>query len=293
MSHLKRWIGKCLPNPFDKIVSRAAKRGQKRFLIVWNRGLGDIPLGLYALKRRLFDYIPDAHITYLTRPDLSECFELLGDAEVIASEKIVRGQAVDLGQFDLSEYDVILERVDPTRWFEWQLGTLTPKLQGANLSAADKFGLSGRDYVGVHVSSETGQYYGYEKNWPVEKWRELFAKMGRKLVLFGMTADDAFDMPGVVDLRGKTNLVEMLAVIQRHCNTLLAPDSGVLSVLYYVDQQFPLHVISLWSDPRQGVLRQKVASPNRLLQHFPLISEGDLSKITTNDVMSVLEKCKS
>ncbi len=293
MSHLKKFIRKFLPNPFDQIVHRAAKRGQKRFLVVWNRGLGDIPLGLYALKHRLLEIIPDAQLTFLTRPDLAECFRLLGDFAVIASERVVRGTPVDVSEFDLSDYDVVLDKVDPTYWFAWQLGTLTPKLQPAEKSAAEKFKLDGNDYVGVHVSSETGQFYGYEKNWAPQKWRELFEKMDRKVVLFGMSPDDMFDLPGVVDLRGKTNLVEMLSVIQGHCDTLLAPDSGVLSVLYYVNAQFPLRVVSLWSDPRQGVLRQKVASPNRLLKHFPLISEGDLSKITTNDVLKVVERCKS
>ena len=51
---------------------------------------------------------------------------------------------------------------------------------------------------------------------------------------------------------------------------LIAPDSGVLTMTYYLDVQTPLDVISLWADPRQGVLKRDVASPNSLLRHRPL-----------------------
>ena len=37
-----------LPNPFDWKLKRAAKRGAKTVLLGWNRGLGDIALGLFA-----------------------------------------------------------------------------------------------------------------------------------------------------------------------------------------------------------------------------------------------------
>jgi len=33
-------------NPLDKIIKDAKKNNKKRFLLAWNRALGDIPLGL-------------------------------------------------------------------------------------------------------------------------------------------------------------------------------------------------------------------------------------------------------
>ncbi|MCI5051565.1 MAG: hypothetical protein MRY21_00330 [Simkaniaceae bacterium] len=298
MSHLKRFFRRFLPNPFDRLLLQAQQEGKQHVLILWNRGLGDIPLGLYALKMRIFEKMPAAKITILTRIDLRECFELLGDVEVLASPTMRRGVPVHIDE-ELEamgrrqeEFDLILEKVDPTRWLEWQLGALVPKLQWDEKFNAmvKRFGLKGREYVGAHVSSETGQFYGYEKNWPAAKWREVISGIDRPVILFGMEKDDSFHMPGVIDLRGDTNLHEMIALIKEHCQTLIAPDSGVLSVIYYVNADFPLHVISLWSDPRQGVLRQNVPSPNPSLKHSPLIYEGDVSKISATQVTDLWKK---
>ena len=51
--------------------------------------------------------------------------------------------------------------------------------------------------------------------------------------------------------------------IRNRCRILVAPDSGVLTAAYYLADDFPLDVISLWSDPRQGILKQGCPSPNR------------------------------
>ena len=59
-------------------------------------------------------------------------------------------------------------------------------------------------------------------------------------------------------------------MIRAKCRILVAPDSGVLTAAYYLDDDFPLELVSLWSDPRQGVLKQDCASPNRYLRHTPL-----------------------
>jgi hypothetical protein len=78
----------------------------------------------------------------------------------------------------------------------------------------------------------------------------------------------------------------MLAIVKNHCRVLVAPDSGVLTMAYYLDCAFPLTVVSLWSDPRQGVLKQGVASPNRELAHVPLVGEGeDVRRIPVEEVL--------
>src|SRR5947209_7239916 len=87
---------KYAPNPLDKILRKAGSRGQKKFLITWNRGLGDIALGLFALVYRIREYIPDAQITFLTRTDLYEGFSLLQDVKVFACPTWKRGVVFDL-----------------------------------------------------------------------------------------------------------------------------------------------------------------------------------------------------
>lgn len=70
----KQIFRKIAPNPLDRLLKKAAKNNQKKFLLAWNRGLGDIPLGLYAIIYRIREFIPDCSITFLTRPKMGVCF---------------------------------------------------------------------------------------------------------------------------------------------------------------------------------------------------------------------------
>lgn len=280
---MKKLLDAIRPNPFDKLLKKMAYEEKGRFLVIWNRGLGDIPLGLYALVHRIRTFIPNASITFLTRKDLEKAFSMLGGVQVLIGETWKRGELFNieetLKEHDLSTnmFDVVLEKPDPTRWLKWQLGTLVPKLiwQEEWDALIDKYELDPNEtYIGCHVQTETGVYYGYEKNWDLPSWRDLFKKIQEekkgKILLFGMEKTPAFLMENVIDLRGKTDLFEMLSLIKNRCRYLVAPDSGVLSFSYYVDASFPIRVVSLWADPHQGVLRQNVRSPNSQFEHIPL-----------------------
>lgn len=286
------------PNPFDASLKRAKKEHKTRFLIYWNRGLGDLALGLYTLNLRIREWIPEAKITYLTRQDLADGFQLLEDVEVIVSPSLKRGQPLKLSEhlIDPSQFDVILEKPDPTRWLMWQLGKVTPRLKWEEKwnTAHQRFSFPRKSpLIGVHVQTET--HYQYEKNWPVHYWqtffKESFEKYGAYSLLFGFSKQVPFDQEGVIDLRGETTLFEMLSIIKNCCQFLLVPDSGVLSLTYYLNQAFPLHIVSIWADPKQGILKQKVASPNPLLHHYPLIAKNkDLSHLDVQQVIHALFK---
>lgn len=287
-------------NPFDSLLKRAKKQGKERFLICWNRGLGDIPLGLYALTHRIRRYIPDAQITFATRSDLSEGFKMLDGVTTLVDSEWQRGVPFDLEKtlekagLSSASFDVVLQQPDPTRWLMWQLGKLVPKLSWdpAWDGLSERFGLDPqKTYVGVHVQTETN--YSYEKNWPVPYWKEFFHKAFHNhnvsIVLFGFSSNPQVHGEGIIDLRGKTNLFEMLSVIKNHCRYLLVPDSGVLSMTYYLDASFPITVTSLWADPRQGVLKQNVVSPNPLLRHIPVIAKDkDLRTVSVDTVLDAL-----
>lgn len=301
---LKKLIEPFRPNPFDKLLKKMEKEGKSRFLVVWNRGLGDIPLGLYGLVYWIRSYIPRASVTFVTRKDLADLFTMLDDVKVIVGETVVRGKPVDVDvvlkehQLSANMFDAVLEKPDPTRWLKWQLGTLTPKLNWNPEWDAliDKYELDPNEtYIGCHVQTETGVYYGYEKNWDLPSWRNLFKKIHEekkgKVLLFGIESEPAFLMEDVIDLRGKTNVFEMLSLIKNRCRYLVAPDSGVLSVAYYVNASYPIRVVSLWADPRQGVLRQKVDSPNPLFEHRPLHGKNDtVANIAVDTVYDALFK---
>lgn len=93
----------------------------------------------------------------------------------------------------------------------------------------------------------------------------------------------------MIDLRGRTGYLEMASVIRNRCRLLVAPDSGVLATAYYLAARFPLDVVSLWSDPRQGILLQGCPSPNPLLRHMPLVGRDEQARnIPVDDVLAEL-----
>jgi ADP-heptose:LPS heptosyltransferase len=326
-----------LPNHLDWICKRAARRHAKKILLAWNRGLGDIALGLYAIVYRIREWIPDAEITFLIRADLRDGFTLLNGVNTLIAPDWVRGKSYDvkktlcqLGRAT-SEFDRVIGWPDPSQWVRWQQGRLVPRLTwnpehdtlcqylgfahfldkdaergklhyagcGVSRQMSSK-NVQSREYpkepnalyVGVQPSAET--HHGPWRNWPPGRWQELFDALSHypclRVMLFGFREEKKFFGRHLIDLRGRTTLFEMLSLIKNRCSYLIVPDSGILSMIYYLDTAFPLQVISLWADPNQGVLKQNVASPNPLLAHSPLIgSNRDLSTITCHDVIEKMQ----
>jgi len=239
--------------------------------------MGDVPLGLYGVNLRIRQFFPDVEIIYLTRDDLLDVFSMLPHCTARAIPGMARGASPDL-----KGYTPLLTNLDPTSDLPWLPGMVVPRLLLPKISLP--FSLEGKRYIGMHVDTETGTYYGYEKNWSKANWEQLIQKVvenGGVPILFGKKKTSHF--AGVVDLRGETTLIELCSVLLNHCTTLVAPDSGILSTIYYVDSEKPLRVVSLWNDPNQGVLRQAVPSPNPLLEHIPLIG---LESISPDDIYS-------
>lgn len=286
---LSRLRDRCFGTELDRVLRRALNAGGRRVLVYWNRGLGDIALGLCALLARLRERLPGCHITVLTRPDLEQAFGLTDIDRILVCPSLRRGDAQGFGracralELDPATFDVVFERPDPTTWIADSLGHYVPRLRWRNEwnSLADRFvGISlGRPVIAAHVSSETGQFYGYAKDWPPHFWRELFQRVSEhhsvQWILLGHAQGERFDQPNALDLRGQTNLLEVLAILRNRAQVLIAVDSGILTMAYYLDEPFPLELVSLWSDPRQGVLKQRVASPNPELRHCPLVGEGE------------------
>ena len=281
------------PNPLDKYLKNTVKKNGKNVLIAWNRGLGDIALGLYAIKKRIYSFIPDAKIYFLIRENLKEGITLLGGDHVIIAPFWKRGVVYDVIEtltklnIDPKTFDLILEKPDPTYWVRWQLGKVTPKLQwnATYENYYQKFSLQKSTYIGVQPFTETN--YGLWRNWTLDRWQELFEKMSdQKFLLFGYEKTENFSFPNVIDLRQKTSLFEVLSIIKNCCNSVILPDSGILSMIYYLEVDFPLKIVSFWGDHNQGILKQNVASPNPSLIHKPLIAKNkNLSIIQADEVI--------
>lgn len=295
---LERRVAPHFFNGGDAIIRKAKRHQQTRFLIYWNRGLGDIALALVAFCHRIRCKIPHAEITFVTRPDLKEIFALLDHVSVISDPCLKRGdgithmpQALKKQGYTVADFDVVLDRVSG-RWIRSMIGRYTPKLHWQTQwdALARPFDLNGHDYIGLHIDSETGQFYCYDKNWPTKNWQELIAilteKHNKQVILFGLSKKSSFNHPNVVDLRGKTNYLELLAIIKNHCDVLVAPDSGILSTVYYLNCPFELKIISLWGEQNNtGVRELKVSSPNPNLTHIEILGTPHINTITTQRVL--------
>ena len=291
-------------NNFSLQLRWAAFRGVKSVLIAWNRGLGDIPLGLYALIERLRAALPEAELTFLVREGLDEGMSMLPNVKILSVPFWKRGAPYHVGstlqrlKVEERRYDWVIEWPNPTRWLRDQLGKVTPRLtwNPANDDLWRRFDLREElTYIGIQPLAETA--HGPWRNWPAQRWRELIALLEKRgnvrLLLFGHGREPLLRSPIVQDLRGKTSLFELLSIIQQRCQTLILPDSGILSLLYYLDVSVPLRIISLWADPTQGVLKQNVASPNPQLSHQPLIGANrDLMKISALEVLEEISCVK-
>lgn len=284
MSLVRKLWRTVAPNPFDRLLQK--NKGSK-ILIVWNRGLGDIALGLYAMIHRIREKISDADITFLIRKDLEEGFGLLENVSIIVDPAMQRGKPYALPK-DLPPFDQVIENADPTYWVAWQRGFLTPKLKWNEQWDAlhKKFDLP-ENCLGAHVNCETNYYHA--RNWPVEKWQQLFDRWQGPIVLFGLKKEPLFTHNNLYDLRGELSLYELLSVIKNRCSHLVAPDSGILSMAYFLDTPFPLRLVSLWADPNHGILKQAVASPNPLLVHTPVISPN--RKCASLIAIEEVERC--
>jgi ADP-heptose:LPS heptosyltransferase len=276
------------PNPLDRLLKKAQANGHKKILIPWNRGLGDIALGLYAIVHRIKTYIPDAEITFITRKDLEEGFALLEGVKVVIDATWKRKESIRLPE-DLSSYDLVIENADPTYWVAWQRGTLVPELKWnpAWDELWKKFDLPEK-CIGAHVQCETNYYQ--ERDWPIQQWNALFSTLSDPILLLGMKPEPLFSQKNVIDLRGKFQLFELLSILKNRCRALIAPDSGILSMIYFLNTSFPIKVVSLWADPHHGVLKQNVPSPNPQLVHIPIISSNqkNAALISTDEVLQAL-----
>ena len=84
------------------------------------------------------------------------------------------------------------------------------------------------------IALTPGAVYGPAKQWPADYWQELadkLVRLGETPVALGMQGDWAGEaVPGLVDLTGKTNLTQLVAVLSR-ARLLISNDSGAMHLM--------------------------------------------------------------
>ena len=298
----RRFSDRAFGTAFERALTRAAADPRRDCLFFWNRGLGDIALGLVPLFARVRERRPGARIVVVTREELRVAFEMTDADEVHVLPGLEREARVELAAMcaalgiDARRFACAFDYPDPNRWIEGKRQEHPPRLRwpAAWDGAADALlpHEPGLAYVGAHVSSETARYYGYRKDWPAPRWQALFSAFRQptlRFVLLGYEREARFEGANLIDLRGRTGFPALMALVRHRLDALVAPDSGVLTMAYYIDADFPLHLVSLWADPRQGVLRQGCPSPNPGLVHMPLQAPGeDITRLGEGDVARAL-----
>lgn len=291
-------------DPYERALARGAKDRRSRVVFFWNRGLGDIALGLSPMFARAAERLPGASIEVVTRADLDEPFRLTEARAVHVVPGLARGDRLTADEAcarlpaDPRAGALAIDAPDATRWlavarhpapprFRWN-----PAYDALAEPLADR--LDPRPWIAVHASTETARHYSYVKDWPADAWRALFRDAARRhdvrFVLLGHGREPALDGPNVIDLRGRTGFLAMLALVRTRCTALVAPDGGILNAVYFLDAPFPITVVSLWSDPRQGLLKARARSPNPGLVHVPLVGAGDdVRNIAPADVLAAID----
>ena len=300
----RRFADRTFGTAFDRALQRARDDSRQRFLFFWNRGLGDIALGLVPLFLRIRHELPGAKIEVVTREELRTAFELTGIDALHVVKDLRRESRVNLVEaapglgIALDRYAAVFDYPDPNRWLDGKRREYPPTLPWNRAwdALVARFPEVREDgvVIGAHVNSETASYYGYVKDWPAESWAELMRRFGDsrvQWVLFGQRAEAPLQGANVVDLRGRTSFAELMSLVKNRCRLLVAPDSGILTMAYYLDTPFEVDVISLWSDPRQGILLQDCASPNPRLRHVALQGPGEeVRRLPVEDVEKALRE---
>lgn len=291
-------------DPYERALARGAKARSRRIVFYWNRGLGDIALGLTPMFARAAERIPGVAIEVVTRADLEEPFRLTDARAVHVVPGLARGDRASAAEAcarlsrDPREGALAIDAPDATRWLACARRPAAPRLHWnpAYDALSEPFVDRGdpRPWIAVHASTETARHYDYVKDWPGDAWRALFRETARRhdvrFVLLGQGRDPPLEGRSVIDLRGRTGFLAMLALVRTRCAALVAPDGGILNAVYFLDAGFPVTVVSLWSDPRQGLLKARARSPNPELVHVPLVGEGDdVRRIAPADVLAALE----
>jgi ADP-heptose:LPS heptosyltransferase len=295
---IKKLLRKIRPNPLDAKLKNLISGNGKNILIEWNRGLGDIALGLYAIVKRINQFIPNANITFMTRSDLEAGFSLLENIKIITCPfwerdgKYCAKDALKILKLDANEYDLIIQKPDPTYWVKWQLNSLVPKLKWNKKyeNLYEKFSIDLSKRI-IAIQPDIGTNYNLWRTLDQVKWQNLINKLEENLdtqILLVGNKESKLNGKNVLDLRSKTSLFDLLSILKNVCKASIFLDGGILSLIYFLDEVFDLKIISLWGDPRQGVLKQNVASPNPKLIHIPII--GDFKNVNSISIDQILEK---
>jgi len=254
----------------------------KSICILWNRGLGDIPLAFYQILFRFYDNSPSTEVHILTRADIAPLFSMITSIpkKNIHVTEINRTDSISLREIlELKKRHCIHNSL--LALHKAKLGDhisrnpmLIPRLtyKPRPLKYAEKL-IDNRPAKNkkllIHIDTETSEFYTRNKNWPIENWTKLFSillPMGFTICLLGTKKTHHFKDLKLIDLRGETTMNDVFDLAFHWASHLIGPDSGIVNATYYLDACFPIIIVSYWGDNGEGIMKLGVQSPNSLLE---------------------------
>src|SRR4029079_18716470 len=92
----RRFADRAFGTAFDRTLAHVHGDPRAEFLFFWNRGLGDIALGLVPLFLRIRAQVPRVRIAVSTREKRRAPFELAGIDDLYVVPNLEREARVDL-----------------------------------------------------------------------------------------------------------------------------------------------------------------------------------------------------
>ena len=120
----RRLSDRAFGTAFDRALENTRADPRNAYLFFWNRGLGDIALGLVPLFDRIRSRSPRSRIVVITRKELHAAFELTDADEVHALPGLAREERVDISaacralRLDHASFSAVFDYPDPNRWLE-------------------------------------------------------------------------------------------------------------------------------------------------------------------------------
>jgi ADP-heptose:LPS heptosyltransferase len=301
----------------DRVLARAARRGARRFVTAWVRGLGDVPFILGEFVRYVRGRVPGADVSLLVRPGLEDaCRWIEGVHRVVVVEEWARRRTLTspwrlafpppweirraLGRRGLDrEWDAILP-YPLGRWYGRDAGARRPRLRWTE--AERRFGRefidrafpdAARFVVALNTHIGTSPYYDFDKEWGIPCFAALMRGLlvtlpESRLILVDAESIDGLPRgPRILDARGTLSVAQSVSVAAA-ADLFIGLDAAAANLVYFLEGISVHLVVLLGRTDCFTPLRHPPASPGVRLTPIPGAGE-DIHAIRPETVLSAVQ----
>lgn len=302
----------------DRLLARARRRGARRFVTAWVRGLGDVAYIVGEFVRYVERQVPGAEVTLLVRPGLEEASRWIEGAHRVVTVAEWRREQTRSSAWGLAfpppweiaralrRRALVVDAVLPYplgRWYEREFATLRPALVWSAAERDfgrrfldDAFVERPRYIISLNTHIGTSTYYDFDKEWGVPSFAALMTGLLDAMPDSRLVLVDAAAVPGlpagprILDARGKLSVAESVSVIAAS-DLFIGLDAGAVNLVHYL-RDVSLDVVALLG--RTSCFAPLIwPSPSPDLVLTPLIGAGgDVHAITPDRVLAAVRDAR-